>query len=163
MATIAVDTSLLIALARLELIDLLPQLFDEVVVPTAVLEEALRGTRASDEVASINAAVEAGHLKPVEVVVPAADPWSATLGHGERAVLSLAATGAVDFVGLDDRAARRAATTAGLQPLGTIGILVRARHVGLISSALPFVERLRATGFRIGDDLIEALRTDEQP
>lgn len=45
--------------------------------------------------------------------------------------------------------------------IGTVRVLEVARDAGLIPRVLPLLERLRASGFRLGDDLIESIRATE--
>ncbi|MGQ9573578.1 MAG: DUF3368 domain-containing protein [Dehalococcoidia bacterium] len=93
----------------------------------------------------------------------ALQPWIRTLGRGEAEVISLAHDSGADVVVVDDRAARRVASAAGLHVIGTVGVLVAARRIGTIPAVVPLLEELRAQGFRLSDDVLDAIRKDEKP
>ena len=59
----------------------------------------------------------------------------------------------------DDLAARHHATGLGLTVIGTLGVLVRAKRLRLLPAVLPLIDRLRASGHRLGATAIaDALR-----
>jgi predicted nucleic acid-binding protein len=68
------------------------------------------------------------------------------LDAGEAAVIQLALELGVADVCIDEWRGRRAAAAAGLQVTGTLGLLGRAKRVGLIPEVLPWVEKLTASG-----------------
>jgi predicted nucleic acid-binding protein len=78
--------------------------------------------------------------------------WS--LGPGETAVLSFAKLNAGFVAVLDDLAARRCAQACGIQTRGTVGITLFAKSRGIISSARPILEDLRAAGLYLSPELI---------
>lgn len=67
-------------------------------------------------------------------------------GPGEREAISLAIEVESDFVVLDDHQARAAARNLGLPVIGTLGLLVRAKHQGLISQVRPLMHEMIAAG-----------------
>lgn len=62
---------------------------------------------------------------------------------------------------LDDRAARRRASNFGLAVIGTVRLLEVARDTGRIERVTPLLERLRARGFRLSDDIVDTVRAAE--
>ncbi len=50
---------------------------------------------------------------------------------------------------LDDGLARRVAESLGLPLTGTLGLLLDAKHAGLIESVAPFLDRLQQLRFRL--------------
>lgn len=77
---------------------------------------------------------------------------------GESAVLSLARRREATVV-IDDRDARRAAKAMGLNLIGTLGVIIRARKERQIDSAAQVLRDLRNCGFRLDEALVaEALR-----
>lgn len=85
------------------------------------------------------------------------------LGPGERAVIAYARSHSDCWAGLDDRQARELAEDLGLDVIGTIGILLRAKKVDLIPTVRPLLDALHSAGFRIGSDLYrEALRLADE-
>jgi len=157
-----VDTTVLIALARLERLDLLSLLYERVFAPHAVQREALVHP-ARPDTRLIREALAGGSVELVDPPDRAPrSPELAGLGAGETAAIAAAhALGAV--VVLDDRRARRAAVALGLDVIGSVGLLIEARRRGLIAAAEPLVRELQAAGFRIGPDELEAARAADLP
>jgi predicted nucleic acid-binding protein len=60
---------------------------------------------------------------------------------------------------LDDKKARRIAKQLGLQVIGTLGVLLQAKQMGVITELSSFLDALRHAGYYMTDDLyLEALR-----
>lgn len=103
--------------------------------------------------AELDAGVAAGYpvinpswlqvLPLVGVVDPVA---TATLGEGEAAVIQLAREQSIPRACMDDRKARRFAAAAGLEVVGTLGLLLRAKTLGLAPALRPYLERLLRSG-----------------
>lgn len=160
--TAVADTSPLLALARLDLLHLLPRLFERTLIPPTVLSEATEHRPDAPGADAIRRAVAEGLLHVAEpkgaIAQPSPPAW---LGPGERAAIMLALEIQADWLVLDDRGARRYASDLGPAVIGTVRVLEVARDAGLIPRVLPLLERLRASGFRLGDDLIESIRATE--
>ena len=76
-------------------------------------------------------------------------PIVTDLGDGERAAIALAASRKSDLLLLDDALARRHAKLLGLVVSGTLGVLLKAKQVGLVPAVAPLVDRLDVLGFRL--------------
>lgn len=74
---------------------------------------------------------------------------------GESAVLALAYNDRESEVVLDDMAARRAATRLGIPCIGTLGLVLTARDLGVIADARSLVEALRQAGLYLDDEFVE--------
>jgi predicted nucleic acid-binding protein len=152
------DTSPLNYLVLIGAIDVLPHLFEAVIVPGAVEAEMLH--------ARAPAAVRrwAAAPPPWLRVAHALPPAGAGLDHldaGERAVIALALSLQPDFVLLDERAGVAAARAQGLEVLGTLGLLDRAARAGLIDLS-GAVAALKATNFHARQSLFDALLARHQ-
>ena len=90
------------------------------------------------------------------VYVPPTPPFLAQwdLGAGETAVLSLALADDGAAVILDDLAARKFAMTFDLPLLGTLGLLFRAKHGGLIDQLGPQIRHLESAGANLSQIVI---------
>ena len=77
------------------------------------------------------------------------------LDPGESAVLALAFGDPESEVVLDDQAARRAAARLGIPCVGTLGLVLTAKGLGVISEARPLVEELRQAGLYLDDDFVD--------
>ena len=62
-----------------------------------------------------------------------------------------------DLVLLDDKAARRLAMMMGLPVLGTLGLLLKAKEVGLIPEVRSRLDALRTLPFHVAPMLFEAV------
>lgn len=148
------DSGPLIALARLDLLTIPPRLFGGLLVTATVWQEVTREPRAAEH-AALAEAFGTGLLQ-VE-----ADPQQMPsalaemrLDDGERSALALALLrGAVVLV--DERRGRACAVTMGLSVVGTLGLLIRAREVGMLSRVRPLVDALLASGYYLAQPLID--------
>lgn len=77
---------------------------------------------------------------------------AATLGTGEREVLSLALETSGALVLIDDGRARRIGRRLGIRMTGTVGVLVRATREGHISLLTPILDQLAELGFRLSEE-----------
>jgi hypothetical protein len=77
----------------------------------------------------------------------------ADLDLGEAEVVVLAKALQAERVVMDDLDARRFARRVGLEPVGTLGILLAARHKGQLASLEDEIERLAAHVFRVSPGL----------
>jgi predicted nucleic acid-binding protein len=149
MRDVVTNTSPLLYLHQLGLLDLLPRLYERVVVPSAVVAELLEGARFGYD-------VPAPTTLPWVVVEAAPGaailPMVTALGDGERAAIALAATRKSDLLVLDDALARRHARLLGLTVTGTLGVLLRAKKEGLLPAIAPVVDTLEQLGFRLATD-----------
>jgi predicted nucleic acid-binding protein len=152
---VVVNSSPLITLFRSGQADLLPRLFQRVVVPDAVWDEVIAGGHR--DVAAENLAIQTWALRDA---VPVSQPVSAwNLGAGETSVLSYALAHPPLRAVIDDADARRCARTLGIPFLGTGGVLLLAKRRGLIVSVSGGVQRLRDAGLWLSDDLVRLLKT----
>lgn len=78
---------------------------------------------------------------------------------GESSAIALALEITGSTIILDDYKARRIAEQLGLKYIGTIGIIVKAKLNGIISSIKPLLEKIKQTDFRLSLELeVESLR-----
>lgn len=139
------DSSPLIALEHLGRLHLLTALFGEVLIPRAVASEvAPRSLPAAIRVLALANPISPQILHP-------------SLGRGETEVLAIALEHKATLVLLDDRAARRVATSLGLTVSGTLGILLDAKREGLVAEVKPLMRDLRSLPFHISNALYAAV------
>jgi len=76
------------------------------------------------------------------------------LDRGEAETIALALDRSADLVLLDEKDGRHSAQQLGLRVMGTVGVLIRARQLGLIASLRPELDALRQrAGFYLADEL----------
>lgn len=133
---VIINSGPLIALAKLGLIDLLPRLYGQVILPTAVFTEVVeRGReRGYDDAFLVQLAIQQEKLRVVKVKeedLPA-DIQDLPLDSGEKQVLYLARREKVGLALFDDERVREEARASGLQVKGTVGVIIQAYRAELI-------------------------------
>ena len=144
------NTSPLLYLYRIDGIDWLPKLFDEVWTPEAVRNELQAGRSKGYDVP------DPDNYSWLQVVNPKSTPseWLALdLGTGEIAAMALALENRDRVVLLDDLLARRTAQVAGLQVWGTLKVLLEAKSEGLIDKVEPYVTKLSDAGMWVSAEV----------
>ena len=78
---------------------------------------------------------------------------------GEASAIALAIEMPGCVVILDDYKTRRVAENLGINITGTNGVIIKAKQVGIIPSIKPYLEKIKASTFRLSDEIItEAFR-----
>jgi predicted nucleic acid-binding protein len=142
------NTSPLINLAGVGHLALLPQLYTDIWIPDVVLVEYRAKMAASDP--------DPGSVPWLTVQSVAPDPSLyaiRALGAGEAAVITLAQTSDAQLVLLDDKSARRVARQRGLTVVGTLGVLLATRQIGLLPALQPLLDAMIAQRRRISPTL----------
>lgn len=152
---VVVNASPLITLFRSGQANLLPRLFDQVVVPEAVWKEVALDEW--DDAAARELGAQSWPIRKDVPPSPRVDAWN--LGAGETAVLSYALAHPPLRTIIDDADARRCARTLGIPILGTGGVLLLAKRRGLLPSVAEGLEKLRNAGLWLSDDLVTLLKT----
>lgn len=151
------DTSPITNLAAVGLLNLLHQLYQEVIIPQAVYDEMVR----------------LGYIVPGTVEVQTL-PWIKVktvsdiqrvailqnkLDIGEAEAIVLALELKADLLLLDERRGRKIASSLGLNQItGLLGVLLEAKQKGLISTIKPVVDLLiNENNFRISDRLYQKI------
>jgi predicted nucleic acid-binding protein len=126
--SLVVNASPLILLARIDRLDLLTSLANELVLPEAVTREIQAGSHRDQTADRIK-----NHPSILQVAdQPVPDQirlWN--LGAGESQVLAHGLERPGAEVVLDDLAARRCARSLGLPMIGTLGVVILCRHRGV--------------------------------
>lgn len=147
---VVVNASPLIILERAQLTHLLTNLFAEVVVPNAVWSEVAAGGGQTENVLPSRGVIQATiDAIPSDILV-----WN--LGAGESEVLTYARQEKCSAV-VDDRAARRCAQSLGIQTLGTGGILILAKGVGLVTSVEGELKKVIDAGLWLSDEMMDLI------
>jgi uncharacterized protein len=126
---------------------LLPRLFDEIWVPSAVAHELVRAQTLlpSTPAFRVQSPSNSALVRKLQ----------STLDLAESEALALAIEIGADAVLIDEAEGRAVAVNLGLKPRGALGILVNAKQLGLIPSVAPLIARLRdEINFRMSADLI---------
>lgn len=143
--TVVSNTGPLVALAKIDQLALLEQLFSEVLVPPAVHRELLaksgpESTRLDD------ALVRFIKVAPIPSFAPQVKTATIHLDPGEQQAVALAYECSALLV-IDERLGRAAARRLGLTITGLIGVLIRAKEMGSIGAVWPLLDRVREQGY----------------
>lgn len=130
------NTSPLFHLAFLDLLDLLDRQFDEILIPDAVAVE-LEPVRDHPAGRAFWEALDLGRLTVRSVQDRRrVRLLQADLDLGESEAIALAIELDLDRVLIDERDGRAAARDLGLQPIGVLGILLRAKKTGTLQISI---------------------------
>ena len=148
---ILVDSSTLIALAKIGELDLLKEFFGKVSVTTVVREEVLRGDFPETGV------LKAAMGEWIGIIIfegDASELRKFGLGLGEASLLLAARR--EDRLVLDEPNARRFAESKGLRFTGLIGLLVAAVKTKRLEreKAVDVLKKLARSDFRLSSDLL---------
>lgn len=141
------DATPLIALAKIELLGNLSELFGEILLPKAVYDEVVnagKGRSGTHEIA------EADWIVVREVEDKSKVDYLLTqLDIGEAEAIILAQEVQAGLVLVDERKARAVAQRLGLEVVGTAGLLLLLKEQGTITEVRPLLDKLRALNFRL--------------
>jgi predicted nucleic acid-binding protein len=149
------NTSPILNLAIVGQLDLLRQQFGQIQIPPIVLYELkIDEERPGSQL--IQAAIVAGwiQIQPISNQ-PLVQLLKQTLDGGEAEAIALALELQAKWTLLDERDGRKVAKSFGLQVTGILGILLRAKQSGELSSLQAIIEDLtQKGGFRIAPELL---------
>lgn len=143
------DTSPLILLSKIRRLDLLDELYEEVIIPSSVLDEV--GAKPGKEAEQIRALLQNPKFQLRKAMKRTLEGLPPELGRGEREAIALALETTADLVVLDDQQGRCIAREGGLSVTGTVGILIEARERGIIPSVRRELDRLIEAGMWIDE------------
>ena len=138
--TIISDTSCFIILTNIGELDLLRKVYGQIVTTPEI-------------------AAEFGEPLPDWVeIVTVADRYRQQLlemqiDKGESSAIALALETPNSTIILDDYKARKIAEQLGLIYTGTIGVIIKAKLNGIISSVKPLLEKIKQTDFRLSAEI----------
>lgn len=147
------DSSIFIGLAKIGKLQLLPEIFGKIYLPTEVFREL----------------TEKGKNKPGAKLIKEAR-WierkavrdntqvrllMLSLDKGEAEVLALSKEIKAELILVDEEKARKSAVLAGFNIMGIIGVLAVAKKRGLLTRLKPSIKELQKKKFRISDAIIK--------
>jgi len=150
--TVFSNTTPFIALSSIDRLYLLPELFNHINVATAVVHECLQGGPIK--------VPDLYHLPWIKVFEDDDElvyPALFELDKGEKHTLAHALEVPGSLVIMDEKIGRNMAEYLGLKVVGTLGILVKAKKLGIISSFRQEVTGMMESGIRYSPQLVEIL------
>ena len=147
---VVADTSCLIALSKIEAIDLLEKLYKEVYITEEIAKEF------GDTLPPWIKIERVKNQKYQQLL-------NLYLDSGESSAIAYALDLENVLLILDDLKGRKEAARLGLTFTGTLGVLFKAKKTGNIKELKPFLENLKTVGFRISPNIEEEiLRKSEE-
>jgi len=150
------NTTPLIGLATIKRFNLLYELFDKIYIPQAVYQETvIFGHEVGGAKQEVSTAtwIETTAVKDRLAVKVLLDE----LDLGEAETIVLAYEIGADWVLMDERKGRRKLSQLGLNKIGTLGILLKAKQIGLLSVIKPDIEKLHQQGFSLSQTVIDTI------
>lgn len=147
------NTTPLIALAGIGQLALLPALFGRVHLVEAVIEECAAGGRVV--VPDLGALP---WVKVVQATEPCLPGLALSLDRGERDTLDMARKLSACRVVIDERIGRNMAELLGLPVVGTLGVLLKAKALGLIPSFTAATQQMQRNGIYFHERLLGQLQ-----
>ena len=158
-SVVIADAGPLIALSRIDALELLRGLFGQVLVTEEVRGEALPAADYPGK-ALIAEAFEAGWLVCPGPFETSWQPINPGLDAGERSAIAAAVQIPGCLLIIDDRAGRAEAKSHHVATIGTAAVVGLAKLRSLIPAARPVLERLQPAGYFIHPRIIEAVLHD---
>lgn len=138
------DTSCLIFLGKIDTIHLLQKLYDKTIITQEIADEYIDPLP-----------------KWIEIQIPKEKRYQKILEQridkGEASLTVLALELQHCVVSIDDLRARKVAKDLDLRLTGTLGIILKAKNTGLITSTKEAIEKLKRVNFRISEKIEKEL------
>ena len=151
---VIVNSTPLIALAGIGELDILKSVYGQITIPTAVFDEVtVKNGKIADS-------IKAANWINVENIQDADSKkmYKAKLHAGEVEVMILAQEQHADLIVIDDNAAKKTATYLGLNAIGTMAVLLRAKQLGCINDVGSYIDKMVANGFFISPEVIAMVK-----
>ncbi|MCH5254116.1 MAG: DUF3368 domain-containing protein [Lachnospiraceae bacterium] len=153
MRKVVVNTTPLIALSHVGQLDILKELYGEIIIPEAVYEE-LSVKEESICKKAVDRSVDWIRVENVKNQM-AKTMYKTQLHDGEVEVMILSKEIAADIVIIDDANAKKHAKYLGLPVTGTLGVLIKAKQEGYVNELRPILSQMVEEGIYISQSLID--------
>ncbi|GHT58414.1 nucleic acid-binding protein [Spirochaetia bacterium] len=148
---IACDSAPLFALAVCGQLDLLEKLYDEVLIPEAVYQEATVPDKPNADKIAEWAQGKIVKITDMELF----HAIKLSLHKGEAEAIALYKEKSADFLLIDEKKGRKVAEYYDVKIIGTIGLLLKAKQEGLVPRIKPCIELLQQSTVRIASALYQ--------
>ncbi len=152
---VVVNSRALIGLARIRELEILQQLYGLIYVSAPVYNEIVVDGKDMPGAREIRTGEwiqkkEIKEMTTFQILQIDLDP-------GEAGTIVVAIELNADLTILDEVAARRMGNHMGLNIIGTIGVLIDAKKLGIIANVKSYMDRLREAEFWISDNLYKEI------
>jgi len=152
------DTSPITNLIKIGRLNLLKDIFHQVIVPLGVNQELLKWKDLGGDISAYENAGWVSVHQPSNVIL--IGNLKLELDEGEAEAIALASELNVDFLLIDERRGWKVAKSMGINAIGVIGVLLDARKQGIVTEVMPIIDDLRTrAGFWINDNFYAQIKT----
>lgn len=150
MRKVIVNSTPLIILSNAGCLQILKSVYNEITIPRAVFDEV---TAKEDSACSkLKQNLEWIHIEDIKNE-SGKRMYQAKLHAGEVEVMILAQEKNADLVIIDDNAAKKTAKFLGLSVTGTLGVLLKAKKLGIVDFVKPIIDKIRENVFFVTDEV----------
>lgn len=150
MRKVVSNTTPILSLLKIDKLDLLKQLYGTITIPFAVYKEIEKGAHKL----YYRDLVKLDWIDIQYVTNYNSLFYLADLGVGEAEVILLSKEQNADLVIIDETLARRYAKQLDLNLTGTMGVLLKAKQMGLVNSVKKLLDELKEKGTWYSPELI---------
>jgi predicted nucleic acid-binding protein len=153
MPKVVLNTTPFISLLKIDKLQILKDLYNEVFIPYEVYNEIEVGKNKEyyTDLSKIDW-IKIEKIKNIKSL-----SYFLDLDKGEAEAIILATEIKADLIILDETMGRFYAKHAGLKVTGTIGVLLRAKKLGYITELKPLLFELKAKNVWLSDNLVEEI------
>lgn len=150
MPKIVSNTTPLISLMKISQLEILEEIYSEIIISEAVYEEIEAGRHKEfyRDLSKIK------WIKIKSIKDKLSVNYFLDLDAGEAETIILASEIGADLIILDEKLGRFHAKNSGMKVTGTIGILVKAKKMGLVPKLKPLLKQLTEKNVWLSDKLI---------
>ena len=147
------DTSPITNLIQIGQLDILEQVFTQIIIPEKVYEELSVYEKQREEIENRNWILVKPVINQAEVKM-----LEKQLDLGEAQAIVLAKELNADLLIIDERKGRKAAEEYGLKIIGLLGVLIQAKKKGYLNELKPILDKLIGDiGFRVSKNLYDRI------
>lgn len=152
MRKVIVNTTPLIALCHVGLLDILEKNYGEILIPQAVYQELSKKEESICK-KQVDASLNWIHIEKIENQM-AKSMFKTQLHDGEVEVIILAKERNADTVIIDDANAKKYAKYLKLPVTGTLGVLIKPKRQGYINELKPIIQEMINKNIYISEKLM---------
>jgi uncharacterized protein len=143
------DSSALVALAACDSLVLLDEIFGQVIVPEAVYREVVHADKFQS-----NRLKDYLHDKVRQVDMQGFVYLDAFADVGETEAMLLYKEIAADYLLIDDKRGRKIASLNYIKTIGSLGVLLQAKRMGLVHHIGPLIRKITESPVFISESLV---------
>ncbi len=153
MLKVVSNTTPIISLLAISKLELLKEMYGRIIIPRGVFDEIEQGrNKQFYEDLSAFDWIDIRKLQDTRSLKYITD-----LDKGEAEVIVLANEIEADLVIIDEKAGREYASYFGLKYTGTIGILLKAKQLGLVEKVSPLLSEMKENGIWLSQKFIDKI------